>query len=456
MQEKGRVVLNSPEAIEVWFYKKVDNTWKRLKRRYSSVKEKILFTLFMMLNDASMKMGTPIQLNTDQLLRLRICIYTLDEIISRGWDTVTELSDDDEEYIDLSESFLEIGLLKERLWALKAFGVREASWKRNQIPYLDQIEAEPAYMEWRNQLSFDEEWIEFLPQMRKEIGEKTSKQVEKELLSRYGVSREFLFLFQHKFGELLVIHLKSSPSGFIGFPKETLLAIMLEDIPSELRIDEEVAIRLLGVLEYNPEKHWCRSPFFRVKHRNQEIYVPIPAVFYPFKQFFNAWAVHIIRDFRDSSASGKMGKAWGGLFENYVRNKIESLNLFQTIQGNSKIKPSAFPDLKESLVSIGKPEIEIDVIATSPRRLYVISCKARDFYNPIDLLHHFSIGEYRDYKKCLEQDIEDAFEIEAYAQCLEQSSLFRQSIEFHGDEVKPILVTPDTRPLSIEAVRNWA
>ncbi|OLS24546.1 MAG: hypothetical protein ThorAB25_23330 [Candidatus Thorarchaeota archaeon AB_25] len=456
MQEKGRVILENQDQIEVWFNKKVDSTWKRFKRRYGNVKEKITFTLFMMLNDASMKMGTPEQLDTEQLRRLRICIFTLDEVISRGWDRVIELSDDDEEYIERSEVFLEIGRLKERLWALKAFGVKEASWKTDQPPYLDEIEAEPAFLEWRENLTFDEEWIEFLPQMRKEIGEKTSKQVERELFGRYGVSRGFLLLFQHKVGELLVNKLKSSPSGFIGFPKETLIAIMLEDMPSELRIDEEVARRFLHELEYHPERDWCRSPFLRVRHRSQELYVPIPAVFYPYKQFFNAWAMHIIRDFRESSASGRIGKAWGDLFERYVRQKLESLNLLQTIQRNVKVRPGDFPDIKESLDFIGKPEIEIDVIAKSPQRLYVISCKARDFHDSTKLLHDFSIGEYSEFEKNLRQDIKDATEIRDYSRCLEQSSLFLNAIGFEGDEVKPLLVTPDTRPMSLEIVRNWA
>jgi len=106
------------------------------------------------------------------------------------------------------------------------------------------------------------------------------------------------------------------------------------------------------------------------------------------------------------------------------------------------------------LEKLGKREIEIDVIAQSSTKVYLISCKARDqFFGP-EAIKDFLFPRYDDFQKNLEQDFEMAGEIEDYARCVRQSSTYLESRKFEGKEIVPILMTSDLRPLSLESVRS--
>jgi hypothetical protein len=106
------------------------------------------------------------------------------------------------------------------------------------------------------------------------------------------------------------------------------------------------------------------------------------------------------------------------------------------------------------LGEIGKPEIEIDVIAHTTKKLYLISCKSAGSYAGPDMLKNLAFLEFNDLETQADQDFDMAGEIESYAKCVKQSFMFLKSKGFEDLEVVPMLITATFRPLSLESVQN--
>ena len=162
---------------------------------------------------------------------------------------------------------------------------------------------------------------------------------------------------------------------------------------------------------------------------------------------------HIPKEATKSSALGIMSDDWGKKFEKYVRNQLKKhhphLNLNK---GRTKIRKSDYPSI---LNCIGKPSIEIDIIAQSNSKVYLISCKALDQFSGPKMLQSLLGSTFEEFENKLRDDLENAGEIDKYAECIQG---FREYAEAEGwgkREIIPVLITSDVRPLSLNSACQW-
>jgi hypothetical protein len=309
-----------------------------------------------------------------------------------------------------------------------------------------------AFEEWLRTNLFDADWLDYQNTTSSRI-KQLQKAINQELKDKYGVTLEFL----DKFGKDIEREIRSrlepkeaKAFTLIGFREEHLLARLRSS-------DENVDVNsFIDELVYKPGGSWFRKPFVRLKDNSTQdiLYFPINFAFLPTNIFAGSWLYYIPQVPRKSSALGIMGREYGVKFENYVRKKLHKYHPHLEIEpGNVTINWSEFPDMSDCR---GKLIIEIDVIAHSEKKLYLISCKALDqFYGP--KMIKTLLGRTPDeFERNLKIDIEMAGEIENYADCVRHSKDYLKSRGFMNKEIVPVLMTSDLRPSSLESVREWS
>jgi len=434
--------------------KELEHKWKILRRKYSNVKGKILYALLFILNH-KYKPRVSSERYGEDLNWFRSMLRTLDVLLSREWNSIdlrmTQEEIDKYGTIVLSE-FSNLGKLWDLYLECTAFKVERLVLEEGQSVFDAKMKIDSAFEDWLRTSLLDAEWFDY-HDATSNRAKQLLKAINQELKKKHGVTLEFLNEFGKDIEKEIRIRLEPEETrmvSLIGFREEHLLARLRS---SDKNVDVNA---LIDELEYKPDGSWIRTPFVRLKENSTQeiVYFPINSTFYPCNIFAGSWVYHIPKVVRKSSALGIMGDVWGVGFENYVRDKLHKCHPHLEIEsGTTIITRSDFPDISDC---VGKPKIEIDVIAHSEENVYLISCKALDqFYGP-KMVRTLLSATFEEFEKNLREDIRMAGEIEGYAHCVRQSNKYLESMGYEGKEIVPILMTSDVRPLSLESVREWS
>ena len=458
--------IRGKDNISRYWQDLIEKEWRILERRYRSkpVRMKLFMTLLHLLNykyRPRMEIDDPNYPIGDEMQRFRILLHILEEMIRHEWTQV-----------DFSLKYHEIVIFEEKIWRdFQRLGWlkhnQEGTSKRREMEkYSGAKERDEelkdidiAFDDWqRCYIKHDSEWIDYYDN-ESTIGRKLQNLVKKEMEEKIGFSQNALFIFNKRISDRIGNDIKvwmggkKRPFGYITKEK------ILDDIrrqalknPVIENIDNETAMNFLKEIEYELGRRWSRSPFVKFKSNKEELYIPIFYYLYKFQIFSSSWLDHIIKKTR---SEGLISNHWGKLFENYVRGKLMDFQTSLTVlPTNLVITPKDFPDIKECLGTIDKTEIEIDVVAYTESKLFLISCKSRGSYSSPDMMKNLYFLDFQDLDEEIDEDFRMSGEIENYAKCVKKSKMFLKSKGFENKEIVPLLVTATCRPLSLESVRS--
>ncbi|MHA1928940.1 MAG: hypothetical protein ACTSV2_10245 [Candidatus Thorarchaeota archaeon] len=448
------IVIEGNEKIHKTIDKELKRTWKKLSLKYRKVKGKILFAHLFTINHRY----TPTNENdypTEDANLFRSMLRTLDMLLERGWSLVDTHMPEEElnrfSRIVLRE-FTVLGKLRQLQLECNAFSVKRIEYSEEQGLSDATAKLIPAFHEWLQTPRLDKDWIDFTDESRNRAPQ-LLKAINQELQHRYNITLEVL----DKFGRDISTEIKLRLE-----PVETKMASLIlfrkQDLIQRLSaLDNNIEVgTLIGELEYKSQNNWMRTPFVKLKDNSTQrmLYFPFTFAFYPTHVFAASWIYFISKTVRKTSAMGIMSEDWGRRFERYVREKLASHHpTLKVHPGTTKISRADSPDI---LDCIGKPNVEIDVIAQSDSKVYLISCKAQDQFYGSTMMERLLGNTADEFENKLKEDIENAGEIENYANCIQQSKEYLESEGFDNKVIIPILMTSDVRPLSLKSVREWS
>ncbi len=456
------VIEGRDKILEYWQHQ-LNQKWTQIERRHGRkpVRRNILLTLLYMINYKH----RPRMENVDsadypigeELVQFRILLGILDELLRRGWNEI--------ESLEISRN---VQTFEHKIWRdfqvlghlRNMYSVALVSKRKRMIIFANEedrnahmSELDMAFAEWERNYRSDEKWINYYYN-ESQSDERIRNLVKAEVEERFGFSQNLLIGFNVQMSNIVQRSLRLWKPGvertIIALKHEQILDMLCQKYPYSPEIDTSTASIFLKEIEYTPDGSWARSPFIKLDMIKDTIYIPIHYFLYPTNTFASAWIDHIIDK---SSAAGTIGKEWGAAFEKYVQTELDECHLNVALC-NAIIRPTIFPDIGNCLGEIGKPEIEIDVIAHTTKKLYLISCKSAGSYAGPDMLKNLAFLEFNDLETQADQDFDMAGEIESYAKCVKQSFMFLKSKGFEDLEVVPMLITATFRPLSLESVQN--
>ena len=447
-------IIEGRDEILNFVLKELEQSWKILRLNYSKVKGKIIFAVIFLLNNKyNPKADSDIP--DDNLSWTRTMIRTLDVLLKRGWNSVDLRLTDEElkKYTSIVlTKFSKLGKLWDLFLECKAFNVEKHVVEEGQCISDSTIRLDAGFGEW-SESRLDKEWFDY-PSSSKKREKRLLEVLNKEMKKKYGVTLEFFYRMGLKIENGIRKELGQTGKGIAAIsciPEPQLLGFIHTLDPT---LDEKVFI---SHLEYQDGGEWMRTPFVRLKDNSthDSVYFLLTSAFYPFNYFAMSWWYSVPRTVKNSSALGIMGNEWGIDFEKYVRAKLRKCHQphLKIHSGTTTIKRSDYPDI---LDCIGKPEIEIDVVASSDERVYLISCKTGDQFTGIKMIGTLLRATYHEFEQRLMKDIKDVDEIERIAYCIRRSRNYLESMGFENKEIVPVLMTSDVRPLSIDSVREWA
>lgn len=455
------MIIKGRHEVESYYQKRIDKEWKKLDLRYRKVRWKILTSLLYMINyvfrpkihNQSEFAISPL---SEDMLKFRLLLRILDELLIREWNLI-DLYITEEEILTFSEKitneFTIMGQLRNGLVNSRIAKTQEIEVENDIPTNLASEKLMNAYREWWSSNQPHEGWIEFYYNTSRMAKDDIAKTLRSEFQARYGLTQEIFVGFEKAIITRIDEHLKNLLGKSIPFAHFGWNQLVAPLIPHVGRKDAESWIK---ELLYSPDRNFARSPLVETIDNRTKVYVPIIAAFIPLDSFGQAWMYHLTKDTKKSSLAGKMTRDWGDIFEKYVRNELEKTHPELTVDPtHSIISSQKFPDLKNCFGEIHKNRIELDVIAYSEHSVYFISCKARDMYAGAELVKDIFFVSFEDFEEMVEQDIEDAGEIENYTRCLGNSPSYLRSRGFQDKKVIPLLVTADLRPLSLASVQKW-
>lgn len=456
------VKIHGPENVLAHYQQQIDRRWKPFYKRHRKNRKKIMASLLFTLNyglrpKLVRDTGAVKYFSYSEIREFKWLLGALEELLRRGWNQV-DLRLSKDEMLHWARR-----LTKEN--SLVEIGITRSTFNTSKIAKTDMIEVigrnasniasddlSEAYIEWLTKSDHDNDWVMYY---ESEKSDKIEERLRQDMKSKYGITQEILNNFsanvKHNIREhLRIINNLSNP--LLTFDSKNLIDFMGPDL------DPTNANNWLSELMYSPGRNFNLSPFLKlINEKQEECFIPIVAVFQPFGSFEPAWVYHSTKEVRESRASGTMGKDWGGVFEKYVRKCLRTLcPSLKVEQGNTEIEPVEYPDIQQCLDMIRKSSIEIDVIAYSTDRVYIISCKAPDMYIGPEMIRDLYFESLEDFIKRIEWDIDQAREILDYTKCVESSSLFLVKNGYESKEIIPIFITSDSAPLSFESVQRWA
>lgn len=453
MPEVHRKEIIGQENLQSYFQNEVTKRWKQLERKYSNAKGRILLALLLMLTDISHTLKRGDEIDQADYLRLPMLLNTLDELLIHGWNIIEHrLPIEIQTYIDqVVHEFLPLGYIKNRAMESMAFQeenlVLEERMKPHELPLL----SEPAFNDWTEHFTSDGAWHDFY-YSRSERFRELSDVLKEEFHMEYGITPQQLIAFEFAMEKTAREQRDLGGNLPLPFDPEKLLAEMIRIMSREGPIEEEVARRILGELEYAPGKHWARSPLVEVRIGQEVRYTPILPSMFIEGVISTAWLEHFKKSTRGSRFQGMINNDWGKRFEEYVRETLRLHTNLTVNPGHLKIKKKRYPNLIDCVLN---PMPEIDVVAQSKDTVYLVSCKALNESISIRLLLTFYLFDYKTFAKKIELDLQYAEEISVLAKCIRKSTDFLKDRGFGCKEIVPLLVTPDLEPLGIESVRQW-
>jgi len=449
------------KAKAVAYYRSVlDREWRLLSIRYRGVKPKLLYTLLVMMNYKlgldSQKVPTLSFPLEQDLLRFRLLLRILDEFLRHKQTQVEPVTKPKDliHYVTIIEAeFCKLGVLRNMFLTVAAASAGKfTSVDTGQPNEWDDRELELAYELWVNHDYLDGDWIEYYYRDSTEA-KRFAEQVKRETRARLRTTQQDIYRFSLGMSQMIKqnrreARIKRAP--FLCTSKDHILSLLGQTVGPEAKVG------FLKEMEYTPGRSWSRSPFVTVKYNRETLCVPLFSAFDPINVFTNSWLDYVIREVRGSSALGMMGQDWGKRFERYVRDRLHELHPHLKVDtGNTVIDSTRFPDIRDCLLGIRRTKIEIDIVAFSERKVYLISCKAPDQFRGSDMIQRFHFLRAQEFETNLEWDLEKAGEIEEYARCVSQSASYLEPRGFTGREVVPVLVTSDFQPLSVPEIRAW-
>ena len=453
-------VIEGREEVRAYCKRALDREWMLLNLKHRRVRWKILFALLLMTNyKFSIRSGklTRLDIPLEQdLLRFRLLLRILDEFLVRKW-TQVDIGMKPEEVLTyariIDSEFLKLGILRNLLLTVVATKAKTLTVVETEkdAEAVDQG-LESAYEQWVIHDRLDGDWIEYYYK-NSTRGKRIAEQVRKETRRKLGTTQEGIHRFSRAMARLIRANLKQprvKEAPFLCMSKDQILSLLNPTVGAK------AAESFFEELKYAPGKSWSRSPYVVVTYNRDTVYVPLFSAFNPANVFMHSWLDYISREVKGSSALGMMGRDWGKLFEVYVRHKLRECHPHLKVDdGNTVLDSNRFPDMRGCLNKIRKTKVEIDVIAYSTRRVYLISCKAPNQFRGPDMIESLEFLRAHEFGDSLVWDIRMAGEIEEYARCVRQSAKYLESRGFQGKEVMPVLVTSDFRPLSVAEVRTW-
>jgi len=429
------------------FKKELDSRWNILEKRHTSNMSKILFTLLLMINRFSQRIH-----DEDNYLRVPILLHTLDEILHRGFDTISIVSDPEfKTYVELIlQDFQYLGVLRERMELSIAYKEQALEYANTDLLYKIPMQLEEAFNDWCSRPFYDQDWDEYwntyLKESETEI--ELKKMFKSEFLKKHGITPMQLYGFD----KYLQSEVRNNPDEqaipFFQFTSENLYKRAQIIMEQEGPVNPLKLRSFLKKLEYNSERNWATSPLLRVQlNQSKLITVLLPSVFLG-NVLSGAWLQKTLKGTR---SEGKQNKIYGECFEEYVREIFREQGL-SVNSGNLRIKSRKFPEICKCTQS---SKIDIDVVAQSDTHVYLISCKAKNQnLGPKQLLNFF-LYEYRTFFGDIIWDLDKAGEIEGWTTCVAKSSTVMERFDFTGKKLVPMFVTPDARSLSLKSVRHW-
>lgn len=445
------IVIHGQESIQAFFQKRIDKLWKQLDKRHSNSKGKILFALLLIINDISKSIYDGGEIEVDDYLRLPIQLLVFDELLARDWNQIEPPSPDEiQRYVDfVVKEFQEIGLLKNRMIASEAVMEEHISIKKGERVWETPFQSESAFDDWINRYSFDGDWIEYYHN-KSMISPELTESFRMEFSKRYGITPQQLHRFEGALAKFARKELRGEGFPFLNFSHEDLLSMMQKSMAEVEPVDNDKVAAFLQELEYNPDRHWSRSPFLKVTYRNNALYALLLPAIHSLKLLSGAWLEAVLEG---SRTIGRRNKDYGRHFEEYVRNLLRTHHPHLLVnRGSLRIRRNRFPEVANC---VGTSEIEIDAVAQSDTHVYLLSCKAMDQSLGPKLLLSYFLWNYKTFFGSVEWDLEKAHEISDWADCIRKSPRVLEDRGFTEREIVPLLVTSDSRPLSLESIQKW-
>ena len=455
LPNKKKMEIVGQEKIQLHFKREIDTRWKRLVRKYSNHKGRILFALFLMITELSHSITKETnETDPKNYFRLPMFLLTLDELLIRGWNVLEQPKHDEiQTYVDkVIHEFIQVGYLRNRALESEAFNeekiVLEYGTELHKLP----IQTDEVFLEWASKRFLDEGWNNYYYE-KSTIGLKLNETVRKEFLTRYGITIQQLVSFESALAKTAKNQRDGGGNLPLPFIPDKLVTLMIEIMSKVEPVEESVAKFILKELEYNPAKQWSSAPLVKVKIGQNTRYVPLLPSLFINGIISNTWLDHISRGTRGSKSQGMINDDWGKQFEGYVRKILTDHHPNLIVNsGRMKIKKKRFPDIVDC-TSNSRPEI--DVVAQSEKCVFLISCKAMDHSIALDQLMSFFLKTNKSFSKAIDDDLENARDISRTTECIRQSSDFLKDRGFTDKKIVPLLVTPDQRPLGLASVRQW-
>lgn len=446
-------VIEGKEEILEAIEKKLDQIWKRLSLKYRKVKGKILFALLFTLNHRYLP-SVEGEYPTEDPNWFRSVLKTLDAVLEKKWSVIdTHMTQKELSRFSriVLREFSELGKLRQLKLECESFNIERLEYNEDQSLSDASLTLDAVFDEWLKLPFLDEIWFQYAYDSPSKAA-RVLQAINQELLKRYNIRLEVLYQFGTYINQDIRAKLEPQESKMFS-----LMGLFMEHFIQRFHsLDSKVDVRkLLPDIVYSPSSNWMLAPFVRLRDNSTQkmTYYPIVFAFYPHEVFSGAWMYHIPKEATKSSALGIMSDDWGKKFEKYVRNQLKKhhphLNLNK---GRTKIRKSDYPSI---LNCIGKPSIEIDSIAQSSSKVYLISCKALDQFSGPKMLQSLLGSTFEEFENKLRDDLENAGEIDKYAECIQG---FREYAEAEGwgkREIIPVLITSDVRPLSLNSACQW-
>ncbi|MFW9887058.1 MAG: hypothetical protein ACFFER_02675 [Candidatus Thorarchaeota archaeon] len=457
-------VIEGRENILDYWQRQLNQAWTNLERKHGKepVRRNILLALLYMINykhrPRMENLDNPNSQIGEELAQFRVLLGTLDELLRRGWNRLESLQipNNVQTFEDIVwRDFQVLGHLR------NMHSVALISKRKSMRVFADEEErnvhmskTDAAFAEWQGSYRLDGEWIEYYHNESR-LDERIRTLVKAEVEEKYGFSQNRLIYFNKIIAGLIQRSIEwwmQGGNSIITWKHIELLDMLRQEYQYAPAIDSSTASAFLEEIEYSPDRSWARSPFVKIDMIQDTIYVPVHYFLYPPNIFASAWIDYIIER---GSAIGTIGREWGVSFEKYVRTELAKFHPHLNVEASNIILNSTtYPDIRDCLGEIGKSQIEIDVIAHTIKKLYLISCKSMGSYTAPDMLKNLSLLDFHDLETQTDQDFDMTGEIEDYAKCVKQSNTFLKSSGFEGLEIVPILITATFRPLCLESVQE--
>ncbi len=305
----------------------------------------------------------------------------------------------------------------------------------NGTPSFGTISNRDSYSEWFVEKGTNLDWFNHFFETHSLV--EHFDEISYMLFSSFGMSLETITKIENEFMKIEYTG-RDIGRSFTLLRKEEYLTSIFEHIPSYEWIG------VLDHLTYNPGSNPASCIYYPISGEDEFSYMfgkpPISLT--------SVWLSKII------NTGGKLKTEYGECFNDFVKQRIETqtnLNVDFTEIDFQGIDEESIEKLKY----YRRERIKIDILASNKDTLYVISCKAHDFFIDIELEANLMFIPYSDFYKRVLDNKADRIEVLEWADIVSSSETRLKQLGLEGKMILPVLVTSQREPLQLDTVKEW-